>query len=61
MSVLGYLLGQAAIEYHHYDRSVTVKGLSELESKAGIVILSIQFNTASNDLKELNDAIDITS
>ena len=61
MSVLGYLLGQAAIEYHHYDRNVTVKGLSERESKADIVIWSIQFNTASNDLKELNDAIDITS
>ena len=31
LSALGYLLGDAAIEYKQYDRSVTVKGLSERE------------------------------
>ncbi len=61
LSVLGYLLGQAAIEYRLYDRSVTVKGLSEHEYEADIVIWPIQFNTASNNLKQLYDAIDETS
>ncbi len=61
LSALGYLLGQAAIEYRLHDRSVTVKGLSEREYKADIVIWPIQFNKASNDLKQLYDAIDTTS
>lgn len=61
LSTLGYLLGQAAIQYRLYDRSVTVKGLSEQEYKADIVIWPIQFNTVSNDLKQLYDGIDKTS
>lgn len=60
LSALGYLLGQAAIEYRLYDRSVTVKGLSEREYPADIVIWPIQFNTASNDLKQLYDTIEST-
>jgi hypothetical protein len=61
LSTLGYLLGQAAIQYRLYDRSVTVKGLSEQEYKADIVIWPIQFNNISNDLKQLYDGIDKTS
>lgn len=53
LSVLGYLLAQAAIQYKLYERTVVVKGLSERELPADIVIWPIQFNVASNDLGEL--------
>ena len=58
LSVLGYLLGNAAIEYKQYDRSVTVKGLSEREYDADIVIWPIQFTAAGNDLESLYNAIE---
>jgi uncharacterized protein len=35
---LGYLLGSAALDIKQLDRSVTVKGLSEREYAADIVI-----------------------
>ncbi|WP_439134962.1 SIMPL domain-containing protein [Pseudomaricurvus sp.] len=58
LSVLGYLLASAAIEYKLYERTVTVKGLSEREYSADIVIWPIQFNVASNNLGELYKTID---
>ena len=58
LSVLGYMLGNAAIEYKLYDRSVTVKGLSEREYPADIVIWPIQFSVADNDLGNLYSDID---
>ncbi len=58
LSSLGYLLGDAAIRYKEYERIVTVKGLSEREYKADIVIWPIQFSTASNDLEEIYKSID---
>ena len=61
LSSLGYLLGKAAIEYKQYDRSVTVKGLSEREFQADIVIWPIQFSAAENDLDKLYDALEISS
>ena len=53
LSALGYLLGNAAIKYKAYERSVTVKGLSEREFPAGIVIWPIQFTEADNKLEGL--------
>ena len=53
LSALGYLLGNAAIRYKEYERTVTVKGLSEREYPADIVIWPVQFTTVSNDLTEL--------
>ncbi len=53
LAILGYLLAQAAIQFKQLDRSVTVKGLSEREFKADVVIWPIQFSAASNDLEEL--------
>ena len=38
LAVLGYTLGNAAIQYKLYDRSVTVKGLSERESTLPILL-----------------------
>lgn len=58
LSALGYLLGNAAIEYKQFDRSVTVKGLSEHEYDADIVIWPIQFTAAGNDLGTLYNSIE---
>ena len=58
LSVLGYLLSTAAIEFKQYDRSVTVKGLSEREYPADIVIWPIEFTLADNDLERLYQRID---
>jgi len=58
LSSLGYLLGDAAIRFKEYERKVTVKGLSEREFKADIVIWPIQFSTASNNLEEMYQSID---
>jgi hypothetical protein len=38
LSALGYLIGSSIIEYKLLERSVSVKGLSEKEYKADIVI-----------------------
>ena len=58
---LGYLLGNAAIQFKEYERSVRVKGLSEREYLADIVIWPIQFAVASNNLDDLYDSIDKNS
>lgn len=58
LSSLGYLLGDAAIKYKEYERTVTVKGLSEREYKADIVIWPIQFSVASNNLEAMYKSID---
>lgn len=55
---LGYQLGTAAIDYKLYDRTVTVKGLSEREFPADIVLWPIQFILADNDLPTLYNRID---
>ncbi|MTI87741.1 MAG: SIMPL domain-containing protein [Balneolaceae bacterium] len=53
LTALGYLLGNAAITFKEYERSVTVKGLSEQEHTADIVIWPIQFTEASNSLSSI--------
>ena len=58
LSVLGYLLANAAIRYKEFERSVTVKGLAEEEFPADIVIWPVQFTIANNDLAELYNAIE---
>jgi uncharacterized protein len=58
LSSLGYLLGNAAIQYKEHERVVTVKGLSEREYQADIVIWPIQFSAASNDLEDMYKSID---
>lgn len=58
LASLGYLLAAAAIEFKQFDRSVTVKGLSEREFKADIVIWPIQFTAAGNDLESLYGSIE---
>jgi hypothetical protein len=58
LSSLGYLLANAALDIKQYERSVTVKGLSEREYKADIVIWPIQFTAAGNDLETLYNLIE---
>ncbi len=58
LSTLGYLVGNAAISYKQLDRSVTVKGLSEREVDADIVIWPIVFTAAENNLEALYNQID---
>lgn len=58
LASLGYLLGQAAIHFKEYERSVTVKGLSEREVLADIVIWPIVFTEVSNDLGALYESIE---
>lgn len=58
LSSLGYLLANAAVKFKEYERSVTVKGLSEREYPADIVIWPIQFTVADNDLGSLYDALE---
>ena len=58
LTSLGYLLGNSAIKFKEYERTVTVKGLSENEFEADIVIWPIQFTAAGNDLEELYEALD---
>ncbi|MEA3232822.1 MAG: hypothetical protein U9Q05_13790, partial [Thermodesulfobacteriota bacterium] len=49
LSSLGYLLGNAAIKFKEYERTVTVKGLAEREYPADIVIWPVQFTETNNN------------
>ena len=53
LASLGYLLANAAVAVKQFERTVTVKGLSEREFPADVVIWPIQFSAASNDLQSL--------
>jgi hypothetical protein len=61
LSSLGYLLGNAALQFKAFERTVTVKGLSEREFPSDVVIWPIQFAVASNDLTDLYQSIDDNS
>jgi len=58
LTMLGYLLGNAAIKFKEYERIVTVKGLSEREYNADIVIWPIQFTAVGNNLGDLYISIE---
>lgn len=58
LAILGWLLGGAALKFKEYERSVTVKGLSEREYPADAVIWPIQFTIAGDELQELYRAIE---
>ena len=61
LTSLGYLLGSSAIKFKEYERTVTVKGLSEREYKADIVIWPIQFTEAGNNLQELYGSLETST
>ena len=58
LTCLGYLLANAAITFKEYERTVTVKGLSEQEFIADVVIWPVQFTLASNDVQSLYQDIE---
>ncbi len=55
---LGFLLGEAAVRVKEYERTVVVKGLSEREYPADVVIWPIRFSVAGNALAALYDTLD---
>jgi uncharacterized protein len=61
LALLGYLLGNAAVKVKEYERSVSVKGLSEREFEADIVIWPIQFTEASNNIENLYASIETST
>jgi hypothetical protein len=61
LTTLGYFIQDATIKFKQYDRIVTVKGLSQREFKADIVIWPIKFQVASNELETLYDLLDENS
>lgn len=61
LAALGKFLADAAIRVKEYERTVTVKGLSERELPADVVIWPIQFAAASNDLAGLYGVIESNS
>ncbi|MFC3193061.1 SIMPL domain-containing protein [Marinicella sediminis] len=58
LATLGWLLSQAIIQYKQLDRSVTVKGLSEREVPANVVIWPISYSVADNQLPQLYASIE---
>lgn len=58
LTTLGFLLGKAALDFKQFERSVTVKGLSEQEYSADVVIWPIQFSVAENSLENVYKTID---
>jgi len=58
LAILGWLLGGAALKVKQFERSVTVKGLSEREYPADVVIWPIQFAVAGDELQELYGALE---
>ena len=58
LSALGLLIGKAGVDYRQFERSVAVKGLSEREYPADVVIWPILFTEASNDLPKLYTLLD---
>ena len=58
LALLGVLLGNAAVRFKEYERTVSVKGLSEREYPADIVIWPVQFSVAGNELDALYATIE---
>ena len=53
LAFLGYFLGSSLIKFKEYERTVTVKGLSEKEYPADVALWPIHFSSTNNDLAEL--------
>lgn len=58
LTFLGFFIGSSAIKFKEYERTVTVKGLSEKEYPADIALWPIQFSAANNDLTKLYESIE---
>ncbi len=58
LTLFAIIASNTAITIKEYERTVTVKGLSEREVLSDLVIWPIQFSTAENDLTALYEALD---
>lgn len=61
LAALGFLIGSSLIKFKEYERTVTVKGLSEREFPADIVLWPIQFSVAENDITKLYESVEKNS
>ena len=58
LALLGYFIGDSAIRFKSFERTVMVKGLSEKEYPADIALWPITFTAAHNDLTALYESIE---
>ncbi len=58
LALLGFFMGSSAIKFKEYERTVTVKGLSEKEYPADIALWPIQFSVTDNDVSKLYESIE---
>lgn len=58
LAFLGYFIGDSALKFKGLERTVVVKGLSENEYPADIVLWPITFTAAANDLPALYAAME---
>ncbi len=58
LTSLGYQLVGSVVKFKEYERTVKVKGLSEREYKADIVIWPIQFTETGNAIEDLYQSIE---
>lgn len=61
LAVLGFFMKNATVAFKQFERTVTVKGLSEQEHIADVVIWPIQFSEAGNSLDGTFTALDRSS
>lgn len=61
MTALGSILGYSAIKHKNFERSVTVKGLSEREYPADVAVWTIEFTLANDSLSRLREDIASTT
>ncbi|TCH62965.1 SIMPL domain-containing protein [Acinetobacter sp. ANC 4862] len=61
MVIAGWILGSSALKIKQYERIVSVKGLSEREVKADVAVWPIRFSSASQDLTQLYDSMEINT
>ena len=57
LSILGFSISNGIVKFKKLERTVTVKGLAEIEVHANIAIWPIRFNLAENDLNTLYSSI----
>ena len=53
LALLGFLLGGSLIKFKEFERTVSVKGLSEKELPADIALWPVNFMAVSNDVADL--------
>ena len=57
LTALGYFIASSPAKFKQHERSVSVKGLSEREVPANVVIWPINFSAASDDIGQLYQAL----